>query len=266
MATQIQSAKIVTEEIENEAGANPYSISLGTENTTTGGSTLDFTSIPSGVKVVRFILQAVSTSGSSDIIVQIGDAGGIETSGYLGSSWSANTTNQNYTDGFGIHANQASGNVYHSTVTLCLVDSSNNTWVSNGVTGRSDSGGAGVFAGTKSLTGVLDRVRLTTQGGSDTIDANGGINIQFQQENNMADVIEIDVQTGEETTRSYTQEEKDNIATAQAEAKKNFDALDYKAKRMSEYPTIEECVHAILDDDLEALQVKRTAVKEKYPK
>jgi len=82
----------------------------------------------------------------------------------------------------------------------------------------------------------------------------------------MADVIEIDVQTGEETTRSYTQEEKDNIATAQAEAKKNFDALDYKAKRMSEYPTIEECVHAILDDDLEALQAKRTAVKEKYPK
>ena len=82
----------------------------------------------------------------------------------------------------------------------------------------------------------------------------------------MADVIEIDVQTGEETTRSYTQEEKDNIATAQAEAKKNFDDSDYKTKRMSEYPTIEECVHAILDDDLEALQVKRTAVKEKYPK
>tara|TARA_B100000029_G_C17520303_1_gene939615 strand:- start:733 stop:984 length:252 start_codon:yes stop_codon:yes gene_type:complete len=82
----------------------------------------------------------------------------------------------------------------------------------------------------------------------------------------MTDVIEINVLTGEETTRSYTQEEKNNIAAAQAETKKNFDALDYKAKRMSEYPTIEECVHAILDDDLEALQVKRTAVKNKYPK
>ena len=180
MATQIQGAKIVVEEIEDAAGTNPYSISLGTESTATGGSTLDFTSIPSGVKVVRFILQAVSTSGTSDIIVQIGDAGGIETSGYLGSSWSANTTNQNYTDGFGIHANQAAGNVYHSTVTLCLVDSSNNTWVSNGVTGRSDSGGAGVFCGTKSLSGELTQVRLTQQNGSDTIDANGGINIQFQ--------------------------------------------------------------------------------------
>ena len=80
------------------------------------------------------------------------------------------------------------------------------------------------------------------------------------------DVIETSVMTGETITRDYTQQEKDNIAAAQADAKKNFDALDYKAKRMSEYPTIEECVHAILDDDLEALQVKRTAVKEKYPK
>jgi len=78
--------------------------------------------------------------------------------------------------------------------------------------------------------------------------------------------MEVNVMTGEETTRSYTQQEKDNIAAAQAETKKNFDALDYKTKRKSEFPTIEECVHAILDDDLEALQAKRTAVKEKYPK
>ena len=31
----------------------------------------------------------------------------------------------------------------------------------------------------------------------------------------MADVIEVNVLTGEKTTRSYTQQEKDNIATAQ---------------------------------------------------
>ena len=82
----------------------------------------------------------------------------------------------------------------------------------------------------------------------------------------MTDVIEVNVQTGEKTTRSYTQKEKDAIAIAEADAKKNFDALDYKTKRKSEFPTIEECVHAILDDDLEALQAKRTAVKEKYKK
>ena len=84
----------------------------------------------------------------------------------------------------------------------------------------------------------------------------------------MADVIEVNVMTGEKTTRSFTQEEKDNIADAQAEAKKNFDALDYKDKRLAHYPTIQEAVHALLDggDTLTDLQAKRTAVKEAYPK
>ena len=42
--------------------------------------------------------------------------------------------------------------------------------------------------------------------------------------------------------------------------------LNSKPKRLDEYPTIEECVHAILDDELDALQAKRKLVKDKYPK
>ena len=42
--------------------------------------------------------------------------------------------------------------------------------------------------------------------------------------------------------------------------------VEYKKLRKAEYPSIEECVHALLDDNLEALQVKRKAVKDKYPK
>ena len=45
-----------------------------------------------------------------------------------------------------------------------------------------------------------------------------------------------------------------------------YDALAYSRSRQSEYPSIQECIHAILDDDLTALQVKRQAVKDKYPK
>jgi len=45
-----------------------------------------------------------------------------------------------------------------------------------------------------------------------------------------------------------------------------YDAREYARKRQAEYPSIEECVHAILDDDLTALQEKRQAVKTKYPK
>ena len=40
----------------------------------------------------------------------------------------------------------------------------------------------------------------------------------------------------------------------------------YADKRKAEYPSIAECVHAILDNELDALQVKRQAVKKKYPK
>ncbi len=41
---------------------------------------------------------------------------------------------------------------------------------------------------------------------------------------------------------------------------------DYARKRQAEYPSIQECVHAILDDDLDALQTKRAEIKTKYPK
>ena len=42
--------------------------------------------------------------------------------------------------------------------------------------------------------------------------------------------------------------------------------LRYRSQRKKEYPSIEECVHAILDGDLDELQARRQAVKEKYPK
>ena len=44
------------------------------------------------------------------------------------------------------------------------------------------------------------------------------------------------------------------------------DTTPYDKKRKAEYPTIEECVHAILDDGLVELQEKRAAVKARFPK
>ena len=59
---------------------------------------------------------------------------------------------------------------------------------------------------------------------------------------------------------------KEQILAKQVELQTDYDAQDYARKRIAEYPTIQEAVHAILDDDLENLQIKRTAIKEKYPK
>jgi hypothetical protein len=63
-------------------------------------------------------------------------------------------------------------------------------------------------------------------------------------------------------TKPTEQECDDGVTSLQAE----YDLLAYSRQRQQEYPSIQECIHAILDDDLTALQVKRQAVKDKYPK
>ena len=50
------------------------------------------------------------------------------------------------------------------------------------------------------------------------------------------------------------------------ELQADYDSKEYQRKRLAEYPDLQECIHAILDDDLTALQAKRKIVKEKYPK
>ena len=63
------------------------------------------------------------------------------------------------------------------------------------------------------------------------------------------------------------------IPKADIEAKINelqaaYDAEEWKRNRQAEYPTHDDCIHALLDggDTLTELQAKRTATKNKYPK
>ena len=50
------------------------------------------------------------------------------------------------------------------------------------------------------------------------------------------------------------------------ELQAEYEANEYQRDRLLEYPSIQECIHAILDNDLESLQAKRAEVKAKYPK
>ena len=58
----------------------------------------------------------------------------------------------------------------------------------------------------------------------------------------------------------------EEIQTEYNRLQAEYDAQEYARNRKLDYPSIEECLHAILDDDLTALQEKRQAVKDKYPK
>jgi hypothetical protein len=64
----------------------------------------------------------------------------------------------------------------------------------------------------------------------------------------------------------YDKPTEKELTDALAKHQSDFDAQEYARNRQAEYPSIQECVHAILDDDLTALQEKRQAVKTKYPK
>jgi hypothetical protein len=60
---------------------------------------------------------------------------------------------------------------------LSLVSS--NTWICQIVGAFSNAAGGRFGAGTKTLSGTLDRVRITTSNGTDTFDA-GSINILYE--------------------------------------------------------------------------------------
>jgi len=58
----------------------------------------------------------------------------------------------------------------------------------------------------------------------------------------------------------------ETIQAKLTELQAEYKSKQYQRDRLAEYPSIQECIHAILDDDLEALQAKRSTVKAKYPK
>jgi hypothetical protein len=61
---------------------------------------------------------------------------------------------------------------------------------------------------------------------------------------------------------------KADIEAKMVELQADYDAKQYQRDRVSEYPNLQEAIHALLDggDTLTDLQAKRTAIKNKYPK
>jgi hypothetical protein len=179
--TELNYVDGVTSAIQTQI--NQATLTNGTAQASTSGTSIDFTSIPSWVKRITVCIAGVSTSGTSNPLIQIGDSGGVETSGYLSAATSGADGNppsvSTHTAGFGLNASTAT-NLLHGSIVLTLLDASANTWVASGNIGNY-VGGIGAYvlvAGSKSLSATLDRVRLTTVNGTDTFDA-GSINIQY---------------------------------------------------------------------------------------
>ncbi len=146
---------------------------------TTSGTSHDITGIPSWARKIEVDIIGVSLSGSSIPQIQIG-SGSIDTSGYLGSSADclpAGTTAMLNSNGFLLGSLGNPSYTRHGSVTLRRA--TGNTWTISGNTGLSDTARCSMVGGSKSLPGVLDRIRLTTVNGTDTFDA-GSFNIWYE--------------------------------------------------------------------------------------
>jgi hypothetical protein len=153
-------------------------IGQGTAVASTSGTSIDFTSIPSWVKRITVMFKGVSTNGTSSVMVQLGDSGGIENTGYSGSVdfIEDNSVGTTFSTGFAIDRSLDATSLRTGHMTICLFGSNNwneTSVISNTLTALL------LGAGDKTLSDTLDRIRITTVNGTDTFDA-GSINILYE--------------------------------------------------------------------------------------
>jgi hypothetical protein len=149
----------------------------------TDNTRAEFTSIPSWVKRITVIFNAVSTNGTSLKLVQIG-SGSFATTNYV--------SNSSITQGTSVSTATAStaGFLINSTLSadvlygmLTLTNISGNIWVSNHTIFSDSTSDYIIYGGGSSLTaisGTLDRVRVITVNGTDTFDTGSIINILYE--------------------------------------------------------------------------------------
>jgi len=166
--------------VTTNSGAVYNGIASGTA-VSASGTSVDFTSIPSWVKRITVMFDGVSTSGTSPVQVQLGDSGGIETTGYVSTVASINGTSAgsgSSTAGYLLENTGVAAAANIRSGVMSIVNISGNTWVSNNIVSETTAivawGG-----GTKNLSATLDRIRITTANGTDTFDA-GSINILYE--------------------------------------------------------------------------------------
>ena len=145
---------------------------------TTSGTTKDFT-IPSWAQEIVVLLNGVSWDGTEELIVQLGDAGGIEVADYVGTISTGAGTDVAFASGFLCVDAGAATLVVYGRVVISLLNPANFTWAASVSTSDTSVPETWQGAGVKSLSAALTTVRLTTTGTPDDFDA-GAVNVSVR--------------------------------------------------------------------------------------
>ena len=155
-------------------------LTSATAQASTSGTSIDFTSIPSWVKRITVMFRGVSTSSTSNLLIQLGTSSGVTTTGYATYGIKTGATSvasgANSTVGFPV-VGTAAVYVYSGSIIFSALGS--DIWTGFGFLADSVGGNGFIITGGISLAATLDRVRITTANGTDTFDA-GTINIMYE--------------------------------------------------------------------------------------
>jgi len=123
---------------------------LFTTVATTSGTTAEFTGIPSTAKKLTLMFngQGNATTNAGNRLIQLGDSGGYETTGYAGEDTSGFS--------FGVVVLQPT----YGHIQITKFSPTANTWVASGNLVQGFNWGDIPVAGSKTLSATLDRIRI----------------------------------------------------------------------------------------------------------
>jgi len=153
---------------------------VGSVQASTSGTDVTFSSIPAGISQIEIIFDNVSLSGGDLMLIQLGDSGGLENTGYTSVTTSHGTSSNTQTAKTdGIYIDVAAVSDYNRTGSIFITNVNGNVWVASGST-YSNTGATiqnNTTAARKELSAVLTQIAVLADG-SNTF--NGGqVNIRY---------------------------------------------------------------------------------------
>ncbi len=165
-----------TVEILTYTSYNKSNIHIGSLTTASGSAVL-LSGIPSWANRINLFFYRLSTDGTSPVIVRLGTSGGVEATGYEGSYAGSGSASGTLSTGFQPGGNNAASDSRHMNMVISRI--SGNIWSAFCVHAVSGSAIVYQMSGSKSLSGALDRIQITTVNGTPTFDT-GSISISWE--------------------------------------------------------------------------------------
>ena len=154
--TTLPTSAAVKDYVDSNAGGYTYE----TDYSMSGNSTVTYSGIPAGTTTIELSIPSWSSTAGGDIRMEIGDSGGLETTGYVGNA----TNNASYSTSYLMVTAVGASQLHNTFATLRKLEGTD-TWLLSLATHLPGTGNW-LSGGHKTLTGELTQLRIFQSTGS----------------------------------------------------------------------------------------------------